>query len=701
MTAMKRLKLLSTILLLPAVGWTQFEVTNPQNATWDWWSGGMQFDVVGVGTIDTALIEISLQGQTAKVEYSFWMRAIPDDHRVSEDNDSLELVGNFTVPESFVFNDIYMRMGDSIRHGRVLGRSQATTIYENLVYGGDPNDVPIDPALLTRDGETYAFRAFPVGDVSTTLVKLVGVVPLTTIDGETKEAGIPFSLFTQGAEPLLNYTVELRTSAEYSGFTSSGLSMGGWVNNGGGEYTYSGSGILPDQLGLIIENAQDHLVAQSHQDDSTGTFTMWSLAGDEAWVDPACNYLVMVDIDFDNRAYGSDEQDVKVNIKQVLEGLSENLREGDSIQLVVNDLFVRSWREGWTAFSSANMSDAIDFALKHAGADASMVNAAAYAAMLMEGQYGQIILLTNDFVRAEDISPQVQAQLISQLNQHRMDIFHMSVSPGHQYFRTIDGGFESLDHNFFYNLAGAGQGYYASGVLTNSEQAAEAMSIVRPATSVRALVNSVEQQAEWRMADQNLHTYLFSDAPAQADALSFHYSNGRSQSVDLTDVYSFSTEPCINSLYGQAMIERVENTYESQSVSGTMLEDLSEQYLLVSDYSALLVVEHDSQYNDTLNRVVLDWGAIPLEVEEQTEEDSEWMVYPNPVSDWMTVLLPNNDPLVRLTVVDLQGREVKSVNPTFGQDRCSIQVTDLPSGVYVVQGQFESGQTRAQRIIVP
>lgn len=697
---MKRLKLFSIILLLPALGWAQFEVTNPQNAWWNWWSEGLQFDLVGEGTIDTALIEITLQGQTAKVEYSFWMRAIPDNDRLSEDNDSLELTGSFTVPESFVFNDIYMRMGDSIRHGRVLGRSMATTIYENLVYGGDPNEVPKDPALLTREGETYAFRAFPVGDVSTTLVKLVGVMPLQTLDQERKEAIVPFSLFAQAAEPLLAYTIVLNTSSDYTGFTSSGISTGGWVNQGGGEYVFSGSGILPDALGLIVENAQDHIVSQSHLSDSNGVFSMWSLEVDEALVTPSCNYLIMVDIDFDDRAYDLSEQDVKDRLELALKGVGANLRPGDSIQLKVNGLFVRSWQDDWMPFSASNMSEAIDFAVKHCGAEASLVNAAAYAAQQMEDEYGQIILLTNDFVQVDAVSPQVQAQLISQLSQKRMDIYNVSIAPGHHYLRTIDGEYKQHDHDFCSQLAAASQGYYASAVMDDAAQATEEMSIIRPSTRITASVSGIDQHAEWRLVDQTLHAFVSSDSPVQADGFGFHYSNGRQQTLNLSDVHELSEESCIPSLYGQALIERVINTYESQTTDVSVLETYSEQYVLVSDYSALLVVEHDSQYNDTLDRVVLDWGNIPLNVEEDSYVEPAWAVYPNPVRDELTVMVPDHDSLVRLTLIDMQGRQVKSIQPTVNKYQYTLHVADLPSGVYIVQGQFESGQTRTERILV-
>lgn len=68
-------------------------------------------------------------------------------------------------------------------------------------------------------------------------------------------------------------------------------------------------------------------------------------------------------------------------------------------------------------------------------------------------------------------------------------------------------------------------------------------------------------------------------------------------------------------------------------------------------------------------------------------------VFPNPSSDGLVVLLPEERTNVRLQLCDLQGRTI--VATSSNRTRISFDVSQLPSGVYVLQ----VGDLR-QRVVV-
>jgi hypothetical protein len=79
------------------------------------------------------------------------------------------------------------------------------------------------------------------------------------------------------------------------------------------------------------------------------------------------------------------------------------------------------------------------------------------------------------------------------------------------------------------------------------------------------------------------------------------------------------------------------------------------------------------------------WVACPIDVgmEEQVGKSSE-AVYPNPVSDELTVMLPQNTKAATLIeLLDLSGKDIFRVNTKETHTR--LPVSDLPAGVYIVK----------------
>ncbi|MCG8696747.1 MAG: T9SS type A sorting domain-containing protein [Bacteroidales bacterium] len=73
----------------------------------------------------------------------------------------------------------------------------------------------------------------------------------------------------------------------------------------------------------------------------------------------------------------------------------------------------------------------------------------------------------------------------------------------------------------------------------------------------------------------------------------------------------------------------------------------------------------------------------------------ELTLYPNPVSDMVTIMLNNNDASM-VSVISMTGQVVK--NTKYFEGETSVDVSDLPTGMYIVQVQNEH-ETIQQRFI--
>ncbi len=75
-------------------------------------------------------------------------------------------------------------------------------------------------------------------------------------------------------------------------------------------------------------------------------------------------------------------------------------------------------------------------------------------------------------------------------------------------------------------------------------------------------------------------------------------------------------------------------------------------------------------------------------------ETSMYTLYPNPTKDFVNIFMPENS-IVDLKIVDINGKEVKRFTASDGK---SIQISDLPSGIYIIN-IFDGRKTCNQRFI--
>jgi hypothetical protein len=89
--------------------------------------------------------------------------------------------------------------------------------------------------------------------------------------------------------------------------------------------------------------------------------------------------------------------------------------------------------------------------------------------------------------------------------------------------------------------------------------------------------------------------------------------------------------------------------------------------------------------------VAVDYRVAPVGMVEQEQESMKLAVFPNPVTDHLSVKLAEQLPISEIYITDLMGNTVLSQD---GADECrtvSVQVSKLPSGMYfitVVSGEI-------------
>lgn len=78
------------------------------------------------------------------------------------------------------------------------------------------------------------------------------------------------------------------------------------------------------------------------------------------------------------------------------------------------------------------------------------------------------------------------------------------------------------------------------------------------------------------------------------------------------------------------------------------------------------------------------WGIVS-EVEEPEEEEVGAWLAPNPATGYTTVILPEEHRCQSLSLLDVQGREVKQVQVREGQSQVRLNIQDMAAGVYLIR----------------
>ncbi len=128
---------------------------------------------------------------TAQISPNAWS-AVPSDNQ-----DSWEITGSFTLPEGSVLTGALLWDGSTILKAKLKGAGQASAEYESVVdrqFAPPTSHVMVDPLLIEKMGNDYSLKLFPVQWGKSRHLRIRYLVPLQSAgDGWTIPVGSAFA----------------------------------------------------------------------------------------------------------------------------------------------------------------------------------------------------------------------------------------------------------------------------------------------------------------------------------------------------------------------------------------------------------------------------------------------------------------------------------------------------------------------------
>jgi Secretion system C-terminal sorting domain len=141
-------------------------------------------------------------------------------------------------------------------------------------------------------------------------------------------------------------------------------------------------------------------------------------------------------------------------------------------------------------------------------------------------------------------------------------------------------------------------------------------------------------------------------------------------------------------LHAQSLSPQVINTGGLPSMSGTVSLDYSiGEQASITQYNASSNVKLTAGFLQTFTTLVT--GLIPS----PSQEEVALQLFPNPASDYTTVKGAVSKPgYLEFQLIDLQGRVLESVSPTYYQNRVEkeFSISSLGAGLYLIRLTYSS-----------
>lgn len=123
------------------------------------------------GTIEEAAFSVRPKG--IYMECGLYLTFSARNWNTYFNQDSLEAVLNFALPEGSIIHDSWLWINDDIARGKILDRWTASQIYEGIVKRRS------DPSILTKNSATqYSLRVYPLLKNETRRVKITYLMPV-------------------------------------------------------------------------------------------------------------------------------------------------------------------------------------------------------------------------------------------------------------------------------------------------------------------------------------------------------------------------------------------------------------------------------------------------------------------------------------------------------------------------------------------
>lgn len=120
------------------------------------------------GNINEAFISIRPVGVYAEIGLELTLSVKPG---IAQRGDSLEASLAFMLPENSIVNGYWLWVDSTLVEGKIQDRWAASTIYQHIIQGKQ------DPSILTKDGQNYRLRIYPLFEGQRRKIKINYLVP--------------------------------------------------------------------------------------------------------------------------------------------------------------------------------------------------------------------------------------------------------------------------------------------------------------------------------------------------------------------------------------------------------------------------------------------------------------------------------------------------------------------------------------------
>jgi hypothetical protein len=142
-----------------------------------------------------------------------------------------------------------------------------------------------------------------------------------------------------------------------------------------------------------------------------------------------------------------------------------------------------------------------------------------------------------------------------------------------------------------------------------------------------------------------------------------------------------------------------ETNYHWDFNTGTWVNNLR-NLITIDGYGHPTQEDHsqwDSQTNNwkPLKKVVHNWSDLVTDIPETTmaPDNVDILIYPNPVTDYLTIEIADNLQIAKIEIIDLYGRILRTID-NININSTTIQRGDLLSGIYLLRIHSDDIYTR-------
>ena len=696
--------LFNIVFLSQSVAYDYLYINDPQ----DWWYWES-------GRIDEATITIHPRGVYTEIGLYLTISAI--DEWLSEE-DSLEIVLEFSLPENSILHDSWLWIDDSIVHAKIMDRWTASGIYEGIVKRRK------DPSILTKNGnQDYELRIYPLPGNSSRTCKIAYLVPAQW-SANSVYIPLPINIINTSYD-IPDITLLTIETEDWSNPEIQGLDNISFHNYNDEFYMTSkraqiSASDIKEELNVKFDSPlESGIYLNSYKKVNEGVYQLAFLPSQKLTNESSNKICILFDYDITKSTYSDDD------IIQILEStLLDNFSEKDSFNIIFSGLNPVFLSQDWIAGDSVTIESYFS-----SGINDLVSNYSNLPSILSEGigfiethyNNAEILIIANsDNLGKYNLANDLYDDLLSLFD--TLPVIHIINFGNKNTNRYYQGGRYYDGNDYLYSIlskrtGGNYFGYFSDFFLNKT--------FTRIFQSFGGLINSFDLYttlsdgfcfARYNLNNTNNLTYL--NKPVVSIG---KYHGSGTFNIQASGMFNNETFT-INSVVEEGdikdcdsiaerawtgnYIEFLESSTQTNDII-TEIIDFSLEYRVLSLYTAFLTIDPNMQIDGedepevTTVKKSLNDNIKSIDIK----------AYPNPFTESITfnIELPESDDLGEITIniYNLYGQVVKSFTAADYYTDSKIEIVwdgTTKSGALITKGIYfmvvnTSGQTAKIKIV--